>query len=206
MAYNLDMRRGFDIDRFFGEALHRWRSRLNGHVPRSVELVGGRDALLPTTFVAKFDGKSLPIRDVQWPDELPATRGELHDDPRVWALFTTEWSFDDMRQYLDLDLGTSEAEVKRRMIATQWWREFEEMVVAAFVYEWRQVLEALSRDWDASPRLLVCRPDPDDRPLEHYEARLAQAAATFDATFVDAQLLYSDSTRIVGFMDLAADR
>jgi hypothetical protein len=198
------MRQGFSIDVSFGKALRRWRQRLNGHVPRSVELVGPPDALLPTTFVAKFDGKSLPIRNVQWPDELPATRAELHDDPRVWALFTTEWSFDDMRKYLGLERGATEDEVKRRMIGTEWWREFEDMVVAAFVYEWRQVLELLSQEWDGQPRLLVCRPDPEERPIEHYEVELARAAARFDATFLDAQLLYSDSTRIVGFMDLAA--
>jgi hypothetical protein len=199
------MRQGFGIDTSFNDALQRWRERLNGHVPVSVELVGPADALLPTTFVAKFDGKSLPLRNVQWPDELPATRKELHDDPRVWALFTTEWSFDDMREYLGLGADAPLDAVKARMIDTQWWREFEEMVVAAFVYEWRQCLEVLARDWDETPRLLVCRPDPEEHPLEHYEEALANAAATFDARFVDAQLLYSQSTRIVGFMDLTTE-
>ena len=195
---------GFGIDTVFADATRRMRDAV-GDVPvESLTLHGSDGALLPQSLIVRTPRGSVEVEIDQWPDDVPATREDLRADNRAWSLFTREWSRSEIAEYLGVSSETSEASLHDAFVESDWWREFEDMVAAAFRYEWRAALEALRRRWNGS-RVFVAQPDPQEVSLQECERRLAAAASRFEASSVDAQLLYNEAARVAKFLVRSAD-
>lgn len=192
------MDHGFGIDTAFEQAVTRWCSSLNGEAVQSITLRGGEGALLPSDLVIDTPSGEIQFDVGDWPHDLPHSREALRHDPRVWELFTTEWSVEEIRNYVGLDDSADADAVREAFVRSSWWREFEEMVTLAFAYEWRAALEVMHKRWDA--RVVVARPDPDESSLYEFEERLNQAAGKFEASTFDARLLYDESARKAAFL------
>lgn len=192
------MDHGFGIDTAFALAASRWADSVNGEAVQALTLRGPEGALLPQDLIVETPSGEIHFDVGDWPKDLPRSRDALRNDPRVWELFTTEWSLTEIREYLDLPQSATTDDVRKAFVESSWWREFEEMVTLAFAYEWRAALEAMRKQWDA--RVVVARPTPDDASLLAFEERLARAASRFEASTFDARLLYDEASRMAAFL------